>query len=100
MMFAPKALMPRPGRTMRMKPSHLSGRSSIALPLAVSSLMRAMLSRRRGEVKARGAQRRGCGVQKRSGRAVAAQQARGAGLLARAGVAMQGAALDCLVDRL
>ena len=36
----------------------------------------------------------------RSGRAVAAQQARGAGLLAGAGVAMQGAALDGLVDRL
>ena len=32
-MFAPKAVRPSPGRTMRMKPSHMSGRSSIALPL-------------------------------------------------------------------
>ena len=54
-MFAPKAVRPSPVRTMCMKPSHMSGRSSIALPLAVRSLMRAMLSRRGGQVKAAGA---------------------------------------------
>src|SRR3954467_14280717 len=89
MMFAPKAVRPSPGRTMRMKPSHMSGRSSMALPLAVSSLMRRCSPA--GRVRSRG--RRGG-----SGGVVAAQQARGAGLLAGAGVAVQGAALDGLVD--
>src|SRR5258705_2482531 len=115
MMFAPNALMPRPGRTMRMKPSHMSGRSSIALALDVRFIMAAMLSGGSDEVKPpregravadaldaareRRDGRRMCAWCPALRRRLAAQQPRSAGLLARAGVPVQGAALDRLVDR-
>src|SRR5712671_253224 len=77
MMFTPKALRPSPGRTKRAKPSHSEGSSWIALPLAVSS----------DTVRASGCV------------GAAGTHARGAGLLACAGVAVQRAALHGLVDR-
>src|ERR687897_1707357 len=101
MMLTPNAESPRPERTIRMKPSHLSGRSSIALPFAVSWVMAAMLAGTASGVK-RGVRAGSRGPRARGAllRRVAAQDARGAGLLAGAGVAVQGAALDRLVDGL
>src|SRR5436190_11606828 len=70
MTFAPNADRPRPGRTSRANPSHSEGSSSIRAPLACMS---------------------------RSG-LLAGAHARGSRLLAGAGVAVQRAALDGLVD--